>query len=186
MGLRDRLRKLKREAEDGAVVVRLRDGTARYFEDMDVFAEMFLAEMDLLKGVSRDSEVLDAVRNATPESREAFEREYGPIEREVRIIAPPADGGWVEVYRLSEDGAVGKVRHEGGSPEAERMRREALQGQAPTDTPSCQALLGFRGSEACLQHAWRRLTAPRTGTEGRGRGKIPPWKRVRDRRVDAG
>ena len=98
MGLRDRLRRLKREAEEGAVVIRLRDGTARYFEDMDVFAEMFLADMDLLKGVSRDSEALDAVRNATPQSRGAFEREYGPVEREMHIVAPPADGGWVEVY----------------------------------------------------------------------------------------
>ncbi len=124
------MRRLKREAEEGAVVVRLRDGTARYFEDMDVFAEMFLADMDLLRGVSRDSEVLDAVRGATPESREAFEREYGPVEREMRIIAPPADGGWVEVYSLSEDGRVGKVRHEGGSPEAERLRREAVRGPA--------------------------------------------------------
>ena len=97
---------------------------------MDVFAEMLLADMDLLKGVSRDSEVLDAVRNATPQSREAFEREYGPVEREMHIVAPPADGGWVEVYSLSEDGRVGKVRHEGGSPEAERLRREAVRGPA--------------------------------------------------------
>ena len=97
MGLRGRLRKLKREAEEGSVVVRLRDGTTRYFEDMDVFAEMFLAKVDLFKGVTPDSEVLDAVRGATPESREAFEREYGPIEMEARIVAPEADGGWVEV-----------------------------------------------------------------------------------------
>ena len=127
MGLRDRLRRLKREAEEGAVVIRLRDGTARYFDDNTAFAELFLADMDLLRGVSRDSEVLDAVRNATPESREAFEREYGPIEMEMRIIAPPADGGWVEVYSLTEDGRVETVCHEGGSPEAERMRQEARQ-----------------------------------------------------------
>ena len=128
MGLRDRLRRLRKEAEEGAVVVRLRDGTTRCFEDMDVFAEVFLARVDLLKGVSRDSEVLDAVRNATPQSREAFEREYGPIEMEMRIIAPPADGAWVEVYRLTEEGRVEKTRHGRGSPEAERMRREAVQG----------------------------------------------------------
>ena len=127
MGLRDRLRRLKREAEEGAVVVRLRDGTTRYFDDNTAFAEMFLARVDLIKGVSRDSEVLDAVRNATPESRRTFEREYGPIGMEMRIIAPPADGGWVEVYSLSEDGEVEKIRHEGGSPEAERMRQEARQ-----------------------------------------------------------
>ena len=128
MGLRGRLRKLKREAEEGSVVVRLRDGTTRYFEDMDVFAEMFLAKVDLFKGVTPDSEVLDAVRGATPESREAFEREYGPIEMEARIVAPEADGGWVEVYALLEDGTVKRAYHEGGSPEAERIRAEARQG----------------------------------------------------------
>jgi hypothetical protein len=84
--------------------------------------------MDLFRGNARESAVLDAVRGATPESREAFEREYGPIEMDVRITAPPADGGWVEVYRLSEDGRVGKVRHEGGDPGAERIRTEARQG----------------------------------------------------------
>ena len=130
MGLRGRLRKLKREAEEGVLVIRLRDGTTRYFDDNTAFAEMFLARVDLIKGVAKDSGVLDAVRGATPESREAFEREYGPIGMEARIIAPPADGGWVEVHRLSEDGTVGKVRHEGGSPEAERIRQEARQGHA--------------------------------------------------------
>ena len=109
------MRKLKREAEEGAVAVRLRDGSARNFDDNTAFAEMFLARIDLLKGVSRDSEVLDAVRNATPESREAFEREYEPIEMQVAVVASPAEGGWVEVHTLSEDGAVGKVRHEGAA-----------------------------------------------------------------------
>ncbi len=127
MGLRDRLRRLQREAEEGAVVVRLRDGTARYFDDLTAWGEMFLAQTDLLKGESRDSEVLDAVRNATPESREAFEREYGPIEMEARIICPEVDGGWVEVFELLEDGTVKRTYHEGDSPEAERIRTEARQ-----------------------------------------------------------
>ena len=125
MGLRDRLRRLKREAEEGAVVVRLRDGGVRRFEEMEVFAEAFLAKTDLFKGVSRESEVLDAVRDATPESREAFEREYGEIEMEAAIIAAESDGGWVEVHRLREDGTVETLLHEGGSEEAERIRREA-------------------------------------------------------------
>ena len=96
---------------------------------------MFLAGIDLLRGVSRDSEVLDAVRNATPrggfrgwESRRAFEREYGPMEMEVRTIAAPAEGGWVEVYALREDGTVERTFHEGGSEEAARVRREARLG----------------------------------------------------------
>jgi hypothetical protein len=45
------------------------------------------------------------------------------------IIAPEAkpEGGWVEEYRLLEDGTVEMTRHEGGSEEAERMRQEARQ-----------------------------------------------------------
>ncbi len=125
MGLRDRLRRLQREAEEGAVVVRLRDGTARYFGDNTVWGEMFLARMDLFQGESRSSEVLGAVRNATPESRAAFEEKYGPIEMEARIICPEVDGGWVEQFDLLEDGTVRRTFHEGDSPEAERIRREA-------------------------------------------------------------
>ncbi len=130
MGLKDRLRRLRREAEDGAVVIRLKDGTARYFDDNTVWGEMFLAKMGLFRGDAPNSEVLDAVRNATPESRRAFEDEYGPIEMEVHVVASPAEGGWVEVTTLSESGEVEKVRHEGGSPEAERLRAEAQQNAA--------------------------------------------------------
>jgi hypothetical protein len=66
LGLKDRLKKLRREAEEGAVVVHLEDGSRRVFDDTDVFAEMFLAKMALFRGEVPDSEVLDAVRNATP------------------------------------------------------------------------------------------------------------------------
>ena len=131
MSLRGRLDKLRREAADGAAVIRLRDGTARYFDDNTAFGEMFLAKMGLFRGDAPESEVLDAVRNATPESRRAFEDEYGPLEMEVAVVASPAEGGWVEVTSLSESGEVEKVRHdEGGSPEAERLRAEARQNAA--------------------------------------------------------
>ena len=119
MGLKDRLKKLRREAEEGAVVVHLKDGTARYFDDMDVFSEMFLAKMALFRGEVPDSEVLDAVRNATPESRRAFEDEYGPIEMSVAIVATD----WADVITLLEDGTVETVRHEG--EEAEEIKAEA-------------------------------------------------------------
>ena len=131
MGLKDRLRKLRLEAEEGAVVIHLKDGTARHFEVNTARGEMFLAKMGLFRGDAPDSEVLDAVRDATPQSRRAFEDEYGPIEMEVAVVASPAEGGWVEVTSLSESGEVEKVRHdEGGSPEAERLRAEARQNAA--------------------------------------------------------
>jgi hypothetical protein len=40
---------------------------------------MFLTQVALLRVEGKPSEVLDAVRQATPESRHAFEEHYGPI-----------------------------------------------------------------------------------------------------------
>jgi hypothetical protein len=92
---RGRLRRLERGAQSEGVILRLRDGGLRVFDQMEVAKEMFLAKTDLLaRGESRSSEVLDAVRAATPESRTAFEEEHGSIEMAGRIIAPEHRGGW--------------------------------------------------------------------------------------------
>ena len=131
MGLRDQLRRLKREAQKDKVVLRLRDGGLATFDRMEVAKEMFLTQMDLMLGKARPSEVLDAVRAATPESRAAFEEEHGSIEMVGRIIAADYQGGWVEENRLLEDGTVEITRHEGGSEEALRIRQEAKQ-RGPT------------------------------------------------------
>jgi hypothetical protein len=129
VGLRDQLRRLKREAQKDKVVLHLRDGSLRVFDRMEVAKEMFLTKTDLLvRGESRSSGVLDAVRNATPESRAAFEGEYGSIEMVGHVIAPDYQGGWVDEYRLLEDGTVETIHYEGGSEEAERIRQEARQG----------------------------------------------------------
>ncbi len=125
MGLRDQLRRLRRDAQEGAVLVRLRDGSTRVFTDMDCWKEMFLAQIDLFKGEARQSEVLEAVRNATPESRAAFEEQFGEITMEAQVVAGAYEGAWVEVYKLLEDGTVESTFHEGGTPEAERLREEA-------------------------------------------------------------
>jgi hypothetical protein len=129
MAHRGRLRRLEREAKSEGVILRLRNGDIRVFSDLDVFGEMFLAKTDLLvRGESRPSEVLDAVRAATPESRRAFEEEYGSIEMVGHIVAGEHQGSWVDEHRLLEDGTVETIHYEGGSEEAERIRREAKQG----------------------------------------------------------
>ena len=129
MAHRGRLRRLEREAKSEGVILRLRNGDIKVFSDLDVFGEMFLAKTDLLvRGESRPSEVLDAVRDATPESRAAFEEEYGTIEMVGHIVAGDHQGGWVDEYRLLEDGTVETIHYEGGSEEAERIRRGAKQG----------------------------------------------------------
>jgi len=126
MAHRGRLRRLEREAKSEGVILKLRDGGIRVFSDQEVFKEMFLCRTDLLvRGESRSSEVLDAVRAATPESRAAFEDEYGSIEMVGHIVAGEQQGGWVDEYRLLEDGTVETIHYEGGSEEAERIRREA-------------------------------------------------------------
>jgi hypothetical protein len=125
--LKGRLKRAQQEAEAEGVVIRLRDGGRRVFTDIHVWEEMFLTKMDLFKGESKPSEVLDAVRQATPESRRRFEEEYGSITPEAHIVAGNYQGGWVEVFKLEEDGSVTKTRHEGGSEEAERLRAEARQ-----------------------------------------------------------
>jgi hypothetical protein len=129
MAPKGRLRRLEREAQSEGVILRLRNGDIKVFSDLDVFGEMFLAKTDLLvRGESRPSEVLDAVRAATPESCAAFEEEYGSIEMIGHIVAGEHEGGWVDEYRLLEDGTVETIHYEGGSEEALRIRREAKQG----------------------------------------------------------
>ncbi len=125
MGMWGRLRRLQREVEGDGFLVRLRDGTARVFDAMDIHKAMFLAQCDLLRGTARESEVLEAVRNATPESRRSFEERFGSIVITEHIIASGEKGAWVETYTLTEDGKVEKTFYKGGSEEAERIRREA-------------------------------------------------------------
>jgi hypothetical protein len=126
-GVRGRLRRLAREAKEGAVLLHQREGSVRGFDAMEVDMEMFMARCELFMGNSYQSEVLEAVRGATPESKAAFEEQFGEISFEAKIIAAEYEGGWVEVYTLLEDGTVERVYHEGGSEEAERIRQEARQ-----------------------------------------------------------
>jgi hypothetical protein len=72
--VRGRLRRLAREAREGAVLIEGRDGTIRAFDKMDVMAEVYLARLDAALGVPRrSSDVLDALDGATPQSRRAVE-----------------------------------------------------------------------------------------------------------------
>jgi hypothetical protein len=126
MGLRRRISKLTRQAEGDAVLIRLRNGSVKVFDRMTVAKELFLTRVDLACGRPiRHSEVLEAVRQAKPESRAAFEAEHGSITPETYIVASPESGGWVDFLRLEEDGTVTKVHHPGNTEEAKRIRKEA-------------------------------------------------------------
>ena len=127
MALKGRLRRLEQQARSEGVILRLRDGGLRVFDQMEVAKEMFLTQTALMLGEAHPSEVLDAVRAATPESRAAFEEEHGSIEMVGHIIAADYQGGWVDEHRLLEDGTVETIHYEGGSEEALRIRQEARQ-----------------------------------------------------------
>jgi hypothetical protein len=131
--LRGRLARLLKEAGKGAVVLEQRDGTRRYFSEMAVLREKFLAECDLLirgEPPKDSSGVISAVLGATDRSRQEFERRFGRVVgMEARIVASAQRGGWAETYTLLADGTVEKIRYEG--EEAERIRLEARCADAP-------------------------------------------------------
>jgi ABC-type uncharacterized transport system YnjBCD ATPase subunit len=65
---------LRREASQGALLIRQRDGTIRAFDKMDVMGQVYLARLDAALGrAARRSEVMDALERATLESRRAVE-----------------------------------------------------------------------------------------------------------------
>jgi hypothetical protein len=71
MGLRDTLRRLRREASEDAVLIRQRDGSVKTFDRMHVMGEMFCARVDAALGRPRSSS--DVLEGATPECRRAVE-----------------------------------------------------------------------------------------------------------------
>jgi hypothetical protein len=127
MGLKGRLQRLEQGMQSEGVILRLRDGSLRVFDQMEVAKEMFLCQMDLMLGKARPSEVLDAVREATPESRAAFEEKQGSIEMVGHIVAGDYQSGWIDEHRLLEDGTVETIHYEAGSEVALRIRQEARQ-----------------------------------------------------------
>ncbi len=77
MGLRDRLRRLRRAAEEDAMLIRQKDGSVRAFGRMEVAREAYIARLDAALGrPRRHSEVMDALENATEESRHAVEEMF--------------------------------------------------------------------------------------------------------------
>src|SRR5215207_2552947 len=97
MGLRETLRRLRREAAQDAVVIRQRDGSIKTFDRMHVMREMFCARVDDALGRPRSSSaVLDALEGATPESRRAVE------ERSADCFAADLEPSISPVEALSE------------------------------------------------------------------------------------
>jgi hypothetical protein len=74
VSLRGWLKRLEREARGDLVRVERRDGCVVYLEKMEVLKAVFLRNYDAALGQpSQPSAVLDALEDATPESRRAVE-----------------------------------------------------------------------------------------------------------------
>jgi hypothetical protein len=72
--MRGWIRRLEREAAEGAVLIRQRDGSVRIFDTLHVMGQMYLAQLDDALGQPRrSSDVLAALEGATPDSRCAVE-----------------------------------------------------------------------------------------------------------------
>jgi hypothetical protein len=124
-GLKGRIKRAQEAAQGEGIVLELRDGGRRVFSNAECWKEMFLAQIELMRGETQPSEVLAAVRQATQESRAKFEERYGSLEMVGRIIEGGFEGAWVEEYKLLEGGTVETRFYEGGSEEAERIRQGA-------------------------------------------------------------
>src|SRR5215210_3978255 len=110
MALRERLRRLERDARGNMDWLDLQDGSRYYFEPMEVYKDLFLESMDKgFRDAYEDSRVTDlsegpyeppqeprrepstppireALAKATPESLARFEEHYGPAERGCAVI----------------------------------------------------------------------------------------------------
>ena len=70
----DTVEALRREAEQSGVVVHQVDGTRRFFDWMEVMAQLYLWRLAVTGGYELPpSDVLDAYHRATPGSREMLE-----------------------------------------------------------------------------------------------------------------
>ncbi len=128
MALKDRMKRLRREAQEGAVLLYQSDGTLKTFDTMTAWKEKYLAWVDLQVGRSlKPSKVFEAVRGATPESRAEFERRFGPIAMTTYVVENSLPGAWVKRRTLLEDGSVEEIFFEGDTEEAQRVLQEARQ-----------------------------------------------------------
>jgi hypothetical protein len=99
VALRDRLRRLRRKAEEDGILIRQVDGSVRAFDRMDALGQLFLARYDITigRGVP-DNPVMRAYQNASPEGGRAVED-----------LARDLDGGKMDLAQLVEEAETFEV-----------------------------------------------------------------------------
>jgi hypothetical protein len=88
------VRRVENAASEDAILIRQRDGSVKAFDKKEVMGELYLAQLDAALGRSREqpSDVMAALDNATPESREAVLRaNTGPFMADLEPAEPPSD-----------------------------------------------------------------------------------------------
>ncbi len=127
MALKDRIRKLERDAQGDNDYFELRGGGRFYFKPMDAWIALYLRKMDALRGIyvenlsegpaeaqspteTRARELFEALAKAAPESLRRFERRYGPAERSGAVIH---DDGTVTIRTIAVDGSATMQELEG-------------------------------------------------------------------------
>ena len=128
MALKDRVRRLERDAQGDRDYLELRDGGRFYFKPMDAFIALYLRKMDALRGiyvedlsegadetetppsaetqspaVTQSRALFEALAKATPESLRRFERRYGPAERGGAVLD---NDGTVTIRTIAVDGSA--------------------------------------------------------------------------------
>ncbi len=133
MALKDRIRKLERDAQGDNDYFELRGGGRFYFKPMDAFIALYLRKMDAFRGIyvedlsegpaepqssteaqspteTRARELFEALARAAPESLQRFERRYGPAEQGGAVIY---NDGTVTMRTIAADGSATTRRLEG-------------------------------------------------------------------------
>lgn len=128
MTLKDRVRRLERDAQGNRDYLDLRDGGRFYFKPMDAFIALYLRQMDALRGIyvedlsegtdetktppsaetqspalTRSRALFEVLARATPESLRRFERRYGTAERGGAVLD---NDGTVTIRTISVDGSA--------------------------------------------------------------------------------
>ncbi len=151
MALKDRVRKLERDAQGNRDYLELRDGRRFYFNPMDAFIALYLRKMNAMRGiyvedlsegtddaetpppayetesptVAQSRALFEALAKATPESLQRFERRYGPAEQGGAVIH---DDGTVTIRTIAVDGSATTQELEG--EEAQDYRASVRAGRS--------------------------------------------------------
>jgi hypothetical protein len=125
-GIDRRLRDLEHSWHPDEFLIEQLDGSVRAFPYHECWAAVFGACMSL-SFKKPEGALFEALRDATDESRELFEQEFGEIN--TAVVGRAEEGIWAEVYEYDlASGEVECTYYEPGSEEAQAVFDSAGRG----------------------------------------------------------